>query len=519
MIDLALKLLPPQEAIDYFRAKGFKIGFDYRDVWQQEHQNAFTVAKAMELDLLADIRAAVDTALAEGTTLKTFIDTLRPNLARRGWWGTQQVVDPKTNQKVLAQLGSPRRLKVIYDTNLRTAHAEGQWQRIQTVKKALPYLMYDHTPSPYERPEHVAWDGLVLPVDDPWWQRHLPVKAWGCKCRVIQLGERQLKRMGKSVDEAPAEEWREYTNKRTGETQSVPAGVDPAFHYPPLARKQALQEMLSEKESKLAQQALTTPVAPRQLTTIDDFVSAGKAIVDSLPDAGSDPLAFQQALLARLQAEVGISTPCKTASRGDGAKIVQEASQLFPDSWTAASDRLGPLYVKSKANVRAFNINLPDPPFAGARGRVRDFGIVVMEKGASYMLVRPGIIDTAVHEFGHRLQAALPDLNALFFQMHGRRVAGQPMEHLADLCPSHAYGRMEVTRKDQYVDPYQGKEYGEGPLEVMTMALQAVLGAGARQPPFQNVRHLAAEEYLRTVYTKDREMFDFTVGLLFHWRP
>jgi hypothetical protein len=253
MITLALKLLPPEEAIAYFRQKGYRIGFSYLDVWQQEHQAAFTVAKAMSLDLLTDIRAEVDAALAKGTTLQTFIDALRPNLVQRGWWGKQEVIDPKTGEKVLAQLGSPRRLKVIYDTNLRTAHAEGQWQRIQSVKATLPYLLYDHVPSAHERPEHVAWDGLVLPVDDPWWLRHMPVKAWGCKCRVIQLGERQLKRLGKGVDSAPEETWRDYTNQRSGETQRVPAGVDPAFNYPPLARKQALEKTLAEKQAHAAE--------------------------------------------------------------------------------------------------------------------------------------------------------------------------------------------------------------------------------------------------------------------------
>ena len=252
MIDITLKLLPPQEAIEYFRQKGYQIGFSYLDVWLQEHQVAFTVAKAMELDLLADIRAQVDAALANGTTLQTFIDELRPNLVKRGWWGTREVVDPKTGEKVLARLGSPRRLKVIYDTNLRTAHAEGQWQRIQAVKDRLPYLMYDHTPSTYERPEHAAWDGLVLPADDPWWLRHMPVKAWGCKCRVIQLGERQLKRLGKGVDQAPEEQWRDYTNARSGETQRVPAGVDPAFNYPPGGRRQAIEKSLAEKQARAA---------------------------------------------------------------------------------------------------------------------------------------------------------------------------------------------------------------------------------------------------------------------------
>lgn len=94
------------------------------------------------------------------------------------------------------QLGSPRRLKVIYDHNLRTAHAEGQWQRIQDAKAALPFLMYDHTPSQHERPEHKAWDGMVLRVDDPWVAIHYPVKAWGCHCRMIRLGQRQARPHG-----------------------------------------------------------------------------------------------------------------------------------------------------------------------------------------------------------------------------------------------------------------------------------------------------------------------------------
>ncbi|MQY50785.1 phage minor head protein [Rhodocyclus gracilis] len=246
-----LKLLPPEEAIAFFRQKGFQIGFDYRDVWQQEHQAAFTVAKAMQVDLLQDIRAQIDAALANGTTLQTFIAELRPNLVKRGWWGRKLMTDPLTDETKDVQLGSPARLKVIYDINLRTAHADGQWTRIQEEKETLPFLMYDHTPSAYERPEHAAWDGKVLPVDDPWIRAHYPVKAWGCKCRVIQMGQRQLDRQGLKVGQAPAEKYSTYTNKRTGETQQIPAGVDPAFHYPPGGRLENLGKMLAEKVSAL----------------------------------------------------------------------------------------------------------------------------------------------------------------------------------------------------------------------------------------------------------------------------
>lgn len=244
---IQFKLLPPKEAIDFFRQKGYRVGFDYRDVWQQEHAAAFTVAKAMQVDLLAEIREQLDAALANGTTLETFKAALKPNLVKRGWWGKQLATDPVTGETKEVQLGSPRRLKVIYDTNLRTAHAEGQWARIQSAKAALPYLMYDHTPSQFERPEHKAWDGKVLPVDDPWWAYHYPVKAWGCKCRVIQLGQRQLDRMGLTVGEAPETKFVEWTNKRTGDVELVPEGVDPAFNYAPGQRMANLGKLLAEK--------------------------------------------------------------------------------------------------------------------------------------------------------------------------------------------------------------------------------------------------------------------------------
>ena len=50
--------LPPAEAIKWFESKGYKLGFDWRDTWRDEHAWAFTVAKAMQLDLLGDIPAS-----------------------------------------------------------------------------------------------------------------------------------------------------------------------------------------------------------------------------------------------------------------------------------------------------------------------------------------------------------------------------------------------------------------------------------------------------------------------------
>lgn len=183
---IELKPLPDKEAIEFFRQKGFKIGFDHRDVWQQEHQSSYTVAKAMNLDILKDIRGASDDALANGNTFENFRKNLKPTLVQKGWWGKAEMTDPLTKETKLVQLGSTRRLKVIYDTNLRTSHTEGQWQRIQETKDTFPYLMYSGGHSAHPRHLHLSWNGLVLRADDPFWQVHMPVKAWNCKCRVIQ---------------------------------------------------------------------------------------------------------------------------------------------------------------------------------------------------------------------------------------------------------------------------------------------------------------------------------------------
>lgn len=270
----------PAEAVDFIRQKGYRIGFDHRDVWQREHQAAFTVAKAMQLDLLKDIREQVDAAIEQGTTFQEFRDNLKPNLVKRGWWGRALMEDPVSGETKDVQLGSTSRLKNIYDTNLRTAHSEGQWERTQATKTALPFVMYDHTPSQHERVEHKAWDGKVLPVDDPWVMAHWPVKAWGCHCRMIQLGQRQLDRMGLTVDQAPADHMVTHTNKRTGETQQIPAGVDPEFAYPPGGRRANLVDYLGGRLERL--QAELRPAGVRALAG-DAFAAWAEQPVGNWP--------------------------------------------------------------------------------------------------------------------------------------------------------------------------------------------------------------------------------------------
>lgn len=230
MAPAQLQPLPPEEAIAFFRGKGLQESFDYRDVWKEEHARAFTVAKAMRRDVLMDLRDAVDRALAEGRTFEQFRKDLTPLLKEKGWWGRQQMTDPLDGESRSVQLGSTRRLRTIFDTNLRTAYQAGRWKRIQATKDTLPFLRYVAVQDARTRPEHKAWHGTVKPIGDPWWNTHYPPCGFRCRCTTIQINQRTMERRGWSVTEDPPRfPPVSYINPRTGEAAVLERGIDPGF--------------------------------------------------------------------------------------------------------------------------------------------------------------------------------------------------------------------------------------------------------------------------------------------------
>lgn len=206
----------PAEALDYFKRKKLRPAFSYLDVWKEEHDLAFTVAKVTERDLLAEVRTTIERAIKEGQTLATWKTNVLPSLAQSGWIEHNE-------GKV------PSRLKVIYETNMRVARANGQEDRAQRTKDVLPYFKYEIGPSRVHRREHVAWNGLIFKVDDPFWGAHTPPCAYGCNCRKRQISRQEAERLG-GESETPREkqvEW-EFSD---GRKEKAPAGVHPSFAY------------------------------------------------------------------------------------------------------------------------------------------------------------------------------------------------------------------------------------------------------------------------------------------------
>lgn len=217
----------PAEVLGYLMQRKVRGSWSHDEVWNQEHSAAFVVAKATEESVVESIKRAVTDAIEQGTPFEEFAENIQPILEKQGWWGRQSRVNPLTGEKEDVQLGSAARLKLIYQTNIRQSRAAGQWSRIQRSKAFLPKLKYRHGHPERPRPEHLAWDGITLPVDDPWWDTHYPQNGYACQCWVEQVGARAPTTPEEGVDR----ELVEVENKRTGQRTMTAKGVDPSFAY------------------------------------------------------------------------------------------------------------------------------------------------------------------------------------------------------------------------------------------------------------------------------------------------
>jgi hypothetical protein len=211
---------PFAEQVAFFRGKlGNLVPTErWDDLDRQEHDTAFMVAGAQKADLLADLAASVDRAIAEGKSLDAFRKDFAAAVKRNDWHGW-------TGEDTKG--GRAWRTRTIYRTNAQVAYSAGR--RAQLEASGYKFWIYRHGGSQEPRPEHLSWDGVALPPDHPFWNTHYPPSDWGCSCRVTGANTAAgIRRVGGDPEKKLPGDWRAL-DPRTG----APIGIGKGWNYAP----------------------------------------------------------------------------------------------------------------------------------------------------------------------------------------------------------------------------------------------------------------------------------------------
>jgi hypothetical protein len=231
---------PFAEQLAFFRQKLNLPSEHWDDIERSAHDRGFIVAGAAKADLLDDLRRAVDKAIAEGKGIAEFRKDFKAAVKAHNWHGW-------TGEGTKA--GEAWRTRVIYETNMATSYAAGRYRQLTDpgFLTLRPFWRYKHADGVLNpRLQHVAWNGLTLPHDHPFWQSHFPPNGWGCHCRVTPVDAREYEKSQAEGKAEPPEGWDERDAKG-----NLP-GVAKGFDYAPGANAaRSLKSLVDEKLIKL----------------------------------------------------------------------------------------------------------------------------------------------------------------------------------------------------------------------------------------------------------------------------
>lgn len=228
---------PFQAQIDYLRAKLALPTERWGQIEAAAHDRAFTVAGAAKADLVADLQAAMVQRATDGRGLEAFRRDFKAIVAKHGWTGWTGEDSAE---------GRAWRTRVIYQTNMATSYAAGR--RAQMLEpgylRLRPFWRYIHSDTVlHPREEHLAWHGLTLPHDHPFFKTHFAPNGIGCQCRIVAVSAREGEASARAGLGEPPEGW-DAIDPKTG----APVGIGKGFdHAPGAAADWPLQRFVDDK--------------------------------------------------------------------------------------------------------------------------------------------------------------------------------------------------------------------------------------------------------------------------------
>ena len=469
--ELGFKQGQYDEAVAYFRQKINLPTKKWNDIEGAMHTRAFTVAGAMRADILLDFRNAVDKAISNGDSLQDFRDNFY-DIAKK--W---RAADPSFDAKMKKPKYGAWRSKVIYQTNMLTAAAAGQERQARAMPDVFTHAKYVCMMLPGSREEHKQWNGTVLPVNDPWWEKHSPPNGFGCMCEKEFISKYEMDAGLEKATKAPTPA-DDTTN--IGEKWDYSIGDADAENQRLKAYTQEKEEKLFEKYEDVNPKLLKSAITRHENRTPDITQSikdrwndrkderAGnipKVKIDKKIDEFKEP----KKLFKYMEKKRGFKVDEKLQDF-DFEKIkgilkgLDSVIEVFPEAQIEILKKAK----KPKKNERAYTgiKNIPNSPIS--IGLNKDFfgkdGIPYKDNGFHPKNGCP--FSTATHEMGHVVNYKITQANYFSFVNKAEDVAEQIVKNAVENngIPSDDVSILKFRSK---ISRYAEKDYKETIAEAM----------------------------------------------------
>ena len=227
----------PQSIVDYLKNKQLTLTYNHYELLKQAHDKAFTVAKVTRMDLLNDIHKSLVDALKTGKNFEAWKKSIIPTLEKKGWWGTQEITDPKTGEIKKVIINS-NRLKKIYDTNMRVAYQKQRYEEMMKLPLST-YWMYRSALLENTRDSHRKLHGSVFHRDHEFWQENYPPNDWNCKCTVTAHSKKDIEKRGLTpiegkIESIAGKDWNYNVGINTNVAALKKINLDDSLQYLPL---------------------------------------------------------------------------------------------------------------------------------------------------------------------------------------------------------------------------------------------------------------------------------------------
>lgn len=212
-----------EEAWQFAKNKLAMTRADFNLLLDEKKRLAFTVAKVSSMDVLVDLKAAVDDSIGKGQTLAEFGKLgWKATMDRRGWTGT-----------------TPWHMETVFRTNAQSNFGAGRWKEHQDVVELYPYGTYEALLDGRERKEHGDLNEKTYRMDSAFWHRHYPPWDYNCRCSCRPTLKEDVRPEDVSADLGP-EVKNDFTSPAFG------AAYEPDLSKYTWPERQQLEDALRE---------------------------------------------------------------------------------------------------------------------------------------------------------------------------------------------------------------------------------------------------------------------------------